>query len=375
MWKLKLKRRLKQPNLTDASPDALTCARQHGDTLYMGLANGVVEVMQSKPVLESGREWVTNYGFQAHRREFDYLESSDILEGIVCIEPIQDGGLGCVFATGNERTVKLWRSRTTEPTKNILEKNKASEESKYPTPVNYIYTQKLIKELKNIHSYTLNSIQNQNEYLITADYLKISLWNVTRLDVSHTLVDIKPMRYEDLTHVITAARFHPTNPALLAYSTSRGDVTISDHRARINPSTVLVLRSPGVSEYELVRSVSDFRFCNENTVVTRDLVSLSLFDVRRPEAPIKTVELFKEIDKIVDTNSIYEKFLVDTWGTQVVTGNFGGRFHVWDILSDTLQDIKLEESPIEKRVRMVAMGENGLVIGYENYAFFYDFVN
>src|SRR6266571_1414392 len=76
----------------------------------------------------------------------------------------------------------------------------------------------------HIHSITVNSDQ---ETYISADDLRINLWNLNISDQSFSenlpshkcvmtklapldIVDIKPVNMEELTEVITATEFHPT---------------------------------------------------------------------------------------------------------------------------------------------------------------------
>ena len=44
---------------------------------------------------------------------------------------------------------------------------------------------------------------------MSADDLRINLWNLEITNQSFNIVDIKPANMEDLTEVITAAEFHP----------------------------------------------------------------------------------------------------------------------------------------------------------------------
>lgn len=45
------------------------------------------------------------------------------------------------------------------------------------------------------------------------------------------IVDIKPANMEELTEVITAAEFHPTECHTFVYSNSKGSVKIADMRS------------------------------------------------------------------------------------------------------------------------------------------------
>ena len=46
------------------------------------------------------------------------------------------------------------------------------------------------------------------------------------------IVDIKPANMEELTEVITAAEFHPTECNVLVYSSSKGSIRLCDMRSQ-----------------------------------------------------------------------------------------------------------------------------------------------
>jgi WD40 repeat protein len=85
----------------------------------------------------------------------------------------------------------------------------------------------------NAHAYHINSISvnSDDETFISADDLRVNLWNLGVNDQSFNIVDIKPPTMEELTEVITAARFHPTHCNIFMYSSSKGAIKICDMRA------------------------------------------------------------------------------------------------------------------------------------------------
>jgi serine/threonine-protein phosphatase 2A regulatory subunit B len=46
------------------------------------------------------------------------------------------------------------------------------------------------------------------------------------------IVDIKPANMEELTEVITAAEFHPTECNVFVYSSSKGSIRLCDMRSQ-----------------------------------------------------------------------------------------------------------------------------------------------
>lgn len=106
------------------------------------------------------------------------------------------------------------------------------------------------KVYQNAHAYHINSISinSDGETYISADDLRINLWNLNISDQSFSsspslmppriqsnfgyldIVDIKPVNMEELTEVITAAEFHPLHCNQFMYSSSKGTIKLSDMR-------------------------------------------------------------------------------------------------------------------------------------------------
>ncbi|KAF2591268.1 hypothetical protein F2Q70_00040156 [Brassica cretica] len=82
------------------------------------------------------------------------------------------------------------------------------------------------------HDYHINSISNSSdgETFISADDLRVNLWNLEISNQSFNIVDVKPTNMEDLTEVITSAEFHPIHCNMLAYSSSKGSIRLIDMR-------------------------------------------------------------------------------------------------------------------------------------------------
>ncbi|KAL4583032.1 hypothetical protein LXL04_007596 [Taraxacum kok-saghyz] len=82
------------------------------------------------------------------------------------------------------------------------------------------------------HDYHINSISNNSdgETFISADGLRINLWNLEINSQSFNIVDMKHANMEDLTEVIISADFHPSHCNMLAYSSSKGSIRLLDLR-------------------------------------------------------------------------------------------------------------------------------------------------
>ncbi len=88
------------------------------------------------------------------------------------------------------------------------------------------------KVYSNAHAYHIHSISvnSDQETYISADDLRINLWNLDISDRSFNIVDIKPANMEELTEVITAAEFHPVHCNLFMYSSSKSNIKLADMR-------------------------------------------------------------------------------------------------------------------------------------------------
>ena len=84
----------------------------------------------------------------------------------------------------------------------------------------------------NAHVYHINSlsVNSDGETYLSADDLRINVWNKEISDQSFNIVDIKPENMEELTEVITAADFHPTHCNTFMYTSSRGCIKLADMR-------------------------------------------------------------------------------------------------------------------------------------------------
>ena len=74
------------------------------------------------------------------------------------------------------------------------------------------------------------SFCSDGETFISADDLRVNLWNLEISDQCFNIVDIKPTNMDELTEVITSAEFHPSHCNMLAYSSSKGTIRLIDMR-------------------------------------------------------------------------------------------------------------------------------------------------
>ncbi len=132
----------------------------------------------------------------------------------------------------------------------------------------------------NAHAYHINSIavNSDGETFLSADDLRINLWNVDTTKQSFNVVDIKPENMEELTEVITAAEFHPTSCNIFMFSSSRGSIKLGDLRESALCDTQAKLFEASESDAdksffsEIIASISDVKFTNDGRhILSRDV--------------------------------------------------------------------------------------------------------
>jgi serine/threonine-protein phosphatase 2A regulatory subunit B len=215
--------------------------------------------------------------------------------------------------------------------------------------------------------------------MLSSDYLRINLWNLRRMDNTYNLIDIKPIRYEELVYVITSCSYKPGASNIFGYSTSKGEIHFNDLRTNVKSEKVLTIKSKrsGSIFDDLLKFISEFKFCNDNVLCSRNLNSMTLYDMRKADKEMDSSCVFepesKIIDEIFDSQAAYERFPVSAFGDMVVTGCFGSGIKAYNWVKGESQDIFLEGEDVDysKRVKNVSICENGIYAGYEDSLYFY----
>ena len=116
--------------------------------------------------------------------------------------------------SANDKLIKLWKienrkEKKYESCKKLLQKGKlVLPRSKI---VNEGYEARCRLLYKNSHEYHINSLNQSpdGEFFISADDLRINLWNIEDNRTVYNLLDMKPNKIEELDEVITHSEFHP----------------------------------------------------------------------------------------------------------------------------------------------------------------------
>ncbi|KVH98928.1 Protein phosphatase 2A, regulatory subunit PR55 [Cynara cardunculus var. scolymus] len=174
------------------------------------------------------------------------------------------------------------------------------------------------KMYAHAHDYNINSISNNSdgETFISADDLRINLWNLEVSDQCFNIIDMKPPNMDDLTEVITSAEFHPLHCNLLAYSSSRG---LHDAEPR-GQKTFFT---------EIIASISSIKFAPDGRhILSRDYMNLKFWDMRMPTSPVVTYKIHDhlrpKLGELYNNDAIFDKFdcCLSGDGTHFATGSY-----------------------------------------------------
>lgn len=192
------------------------------------------------------------------------------------------------------------------------------------------------------HAYHINSISlnSDEETFMSADDLRVNMWNLNVGGTGFNILDIKPENMEDLTEVITAAQFHPTHCHLFTHSSSRGVVKVCDLRQS-------ALCQTWVKQYEaqdnassrnsffseIIASISDVQFSPDGRyILTRDYMNLRLWDMQMERAPVLVIPVHEHLRSrlcdMYENDCIFDKFqcVFSHDGGSLLTGSYNSLF-------------------------------------------------
>ncbi|KAG8380066.1 hypothetical protein BUALT_Bualt07G0154800 [Buddleja alternifolia] len=353
--------------------------------------------------------------FQSHEPEFDYLKSLEIEEKINKIRWCQAANGALFLLSTNDKTIKYWKvqekkvkkisdmnvdpskaagngsvasSSVSSSPKQFLANGSHSDRSynclsndlSFPPggisslrlPVVTSSETSLLARCRRVyahaHDYHINSISNNSdgETFISADDLRINLWNLEISNQSFNIVDVKPANMEDLTEVITSAEFHPTHCNTLAYSSSKGSIRLIDLRQSALCDSHSKLfeeqEAPGSRSFftEIIASISDIKFAKDGRyILSRDYMTLKLWDINMDSGPVSTFQVHEHLrPKLCDlyeNDSIFDKFecCLSGDGLRVATGSYSNLFRVFGCAAGSTEATTLEASknPMRRQVQ------------------------
>lgn len=309
--------------------------------------------------------------FQSHEPEFDYLKSMEIEEKINQVRWCRQVCGGQRLIATNDKTIKLWRVfekdvkrlATMDPQSLLQAKQQVT-----TTPISNQYHNNLTQyspdayELRvprleiqgrviaatarrvfsNAHAYHINSISlnSDEETFLSADDLRINLWNLNTGGTGFNILDIKPGNMEDLSEVITAAEFHPRHCHLFMHSSSRGIVKLCDLRSAAHCEKWArefeeIQDGSSRSSFfsEIIASISDVKFSRDGRyILTRDYMNLRLWDMNMERQPILTIPVHEHLQTrlcdLYENDCIFDKFqcCFSSDGGSMLTGSYSSLF-------------------------------------------------
>lgn len=178
---------------------------------------------------------------------------------------------------------------------------------------------------------------------------------------SFNIVDMQPGNMDELTEVITCAVFHPQHCNILAYSSSKGTVRLTDLRQSAlcdkSLKTFEVNRTKENHSFfsEIVANVTDVKFTpNGNEFLTRDYLTVKHWDMRRESEPIFSYNVQDVLSpKLVDlyeNDCIFDKFecCMSHQGDLIASGSYSNALRIFGCRDGT--DELLEASTTPTRV-------------------------
>lgn len=344
-------------NITEADIISTVEFDHTGDYLATGDKGGrVVLFERNQQKKKQTCEYKFYAEFQSHDAEFDYLKSLEIEEKINQIKWLRPSSNSLHLLSTNDKTIKLWKVFEHE-IKLVSENNLTTSlpSSSRPLLLSMLKLPKLQsldkivlalpkKTYSNAHAYHVNSISvnSDQETYLSADDLRINLWNLAISDQSFNIVDIKPANMEELTEVITCAEFHPQHCHLFMYSSSKGTIKLNDMRS----NSLCDTHAKVFEEYldpashnfftEITSSILDVKFSsNGRYIVSRDYMTVKIWDLAMESRPLKTINVHEQLrERLCDTyedDAIFDKFEVEFSGdnSSFMTGSYNNNFMIY----------------------------------------------
>uniref|UniRef100_H2YS83 Serine/threonine-protein phosphatase 2A 55 kDa regulatory subunit B n=1 Tax=Ciona savignyi TaxID=51511 RepID=H2YS83_CIOSA len=377
-----------------------------GELLATGDKGGRVVIFQREPSTKASGSRSSEYNvystFQSHEPEFDYLKSLEIEEKINKIRWLSQRNQAHFLLSTNDKTVKLWK--VSEREKQAVGFNLRDEDGQlhaglrprslivpHYEPMELMIEASPKKVFANAHMYHINSISvnSDDETYLSADDLRINLWNLEITDRSFSdsfilkspfwfkiimhavaavikavldIVDIKPENMENLTEVITAAEYHPRECHTFVYSSSKGTIRLCDMReAALCDKHAKIFEEPEDPNSrsffsEIISSISDVKFSHSGRyMITRDYLSINVWDLNMESKPVESFQVHEylksKLCSLYENDCIFDKFECCWNGTDsaIMTGSYNNFFRVFDCNSK--KDVTLEASRENSRQR------------------------
>lgn len=357
-------------------PDADTLSAvsfdAEGKFLATGDRGGRIVVLESDPIVgktkPGGIHFKFHAEFQSHEAEFDYVRSLAVEERISKIRWLTPTNDALFLLSTNDRAIKLWKVHR-KPNDVVTSWNIDRDTGKGPSKPSELRLPHsesagdsvVVATLKrnfapDVHAFHINSlaVTSDGETFMSADNLRINLWNANIPDKAFNIIDTKPANMQDLTEVITCADAHPSQCHTFLYATSKGTVRLGDTRERaVLDHFTKVFASADAAQpgqgnnqeksffSDVTLSISDAKFTPNGTgMVTRDFMTVKVWDLRVEKKPLETIcvheYLRPKLWDLYENDCVYDGFEVGISSEgNIATGSYNNYFHVYDLKSKT----------------------------------------
>ena len=278
--------------------------------------------------------------FASHEREFDCLRSMEVEEKINVVKFIHEPtDKLTMLLTTNDKTIKLWKTA-----QRIFPPFDDDEEE--DDHMNYQDRITMFPELKQTygsnHAYPIHSMctMGDMETFLSADFLKINLWNFDYSETCHNLLE---WNVEESKELITCVESRDKSDHQFMYGSSIGTIRLCDIRStkKCSGADLTFYNETKYSNpqcQESFPSISSIKMTkDENTLVVRDYLSIRTFDLRKPAKPLNEVDIQKHLEQrfneLEANDVLYERFdlSMDETNQYCVTGAYDREFFIHDL--------------------------------------------
>eukprot|EP00924_Labyrinthula_sp_SR-Ha-C_P009546 maker-scaffold_2-snap-gene-27.5-mRNA-1 protein AED:0.00 eAED:0.00 QI:171/1/1/1/1/1/2/51/512 len=386
-----------QPGVPEDEADHLTSVEfsETGEYLATGDRSGNLVVLKQT---EDNRRHQLKYTFATefvtHYPQFDFVKSQNIDEAILSVNwgPTVSNSLSLLVS--NQKAIKLFRVKPrTEWEFSDYNLPTPFEEDLQPVPPGH--ARSLVKEAPLMRDYDsikipsrrqkranvlyhrcrrnysegihfsdlvgLSMSPDKNNFL-SADQFQINLWDVLIENKSFNVLDISPEGIIPNVEAITGVDFNPINDSLFLYSTSHGNIRLSDMRQRaLTDYPVKTFPRPRSDGVEVgysnigekkINVVSKAKFSmGGRFIISRDYMSVKIWDMNMEKQPVDTYYIHEFVrPKLFELNSaekLDDQFGFDISGRgNVVTGTYGNFFHILDLSKKNDTFIEASKAPM-----------------------------
>jgi len=310
-----------------------------GEFLAIGYQCGQVVVFKNQPGTDTFK---FHTQFESHTSEFDFLTSLEIEEKINKIRWVRNKySNNCrMMLSTNDKTIKLWKMYEKKP-RGIASSEDANNNNGTPTQYPVEVAQR--KVFANAHAYNINSVSlcSDGELFLSADDLRVNLWNLENGSECFTVVDTKPPNMNELNEVITSVEFSPKEPHCFIHASSKGVVKMADMRVQaLCDKTTRTFQDKKEKKSffsEVIGSISDVKYSQDGRyILARDYLKLKIWDVNMDAEPVKVFDVHdyvkSKLYELYENDGLFDKFecSFSPNNTHILTGSYSNNFAIFD---------------------------------------------